>query len=112
VLARLKQNLTLLTAAVRARFDGQLAQGVFQEGDDRVEVWDDDHFDPWETLVVENGAVPGFGYQEEAGMTLRGPPESLGMGRMEKTAPKDAAGCIIDTGQDGKTEILDEWSRL
>lgn len=45
-------------------------------------------------------------------MTLRGPPESLGMGRMEKTAPKDAAGCIIDTGQDGKTEILDEQRRI
>ena len=40
VVARLKENLPLLAAAVRARFDGQPPQAVFQEGDDRVEVWD------------------------------------------------------------------------
>jgi len=50
VIARLKENLPLLAAAVRARFDGQPPQAVFQEGDDRVEVWDYDHFDSWETL--------------------------------------------------------------
>ena len=50
VVARLKENLPLLAAAVRARFDGQPPQTVFQEGEDRVEVWDYDHFDSWETL--------------------------------------------------------------
>jgi hypothetical protein len=50
VVARLKENLPLLAAAVRARFDGQPPQAVFQEGDDRVELWDADDFDPWETL--------------------------------------------------------------
>jgi len=50
VVARLKENLPLLAAAVRARFDGQPPQAVFQEGDDRVEVWDGDDFEPWETL--------------------------------------------------------------
>jgi hypothetical protein len=50
VVARLKQNLPLLAAAVRARFDGQPPQAVFQEGDDRVEVWDADNFDPWQSL--------------------------------------------------------------
>ena len=50
VVARLKENLPLLAAAVRARFDGQPPQAVFQEGDDRVEVWDADDFAPWETL--------------------------------------------------------------
>jgi hypothetical protein len=50
VVARLKENLPLLAAAVRARFDGQPPQAVFQEGDDRVEVWDADDFPPWETL--------------------------------------------------------------
>ena len=50
VVAHLKENLPLLSAAVRARFDGQPPQAVFQEGDDRVEVWDYDHFDSWETL--------------------------------------------------------------
>ncbi len=50
VVARLKENLPLLAAAVRARFDDQPPQAVFQEGDDQVEVWDYDHFDSWETL--------------------------------------------------------------
>jgi len=50
VVARLKENLPLLADAVRARFDGQPPQTIYQEGDDRVEVWDADDFDPWETL--------------------------------------------------------------
>ena len=50
VVARLKENLPSLAAAVRARFDGQPPQAVFQQGEDRIEVWDYDHFDPWETL--------------------------------------------------------------
>ena len=50
VVARLKENLPLLAAAVRARFDGQSPHAVYQVGDDRVEVWDADDFDPWETL--------------------------------------------------------------
>jgi hypothetical protein len=50
VVARLKENLPLLAAAVRTRFDGQAPHAVFQEGEDRVEVWDYDHFDSWETL--------------------------------------------------------------
>ncbi|HEY1161054.1 MAG TPA: transposase [Terracidiphilus sp.] len=50
VVARLKENLPLLAAAMRARFDGQPPQAIYQQGDDRVEVWDADDFDPWETL--------------------------------------------------------------
>ncbi len=50
VVARVKDNLPSLASAVRARFDGQPPQSVFQEGADRVEVWDYDHFDSWETL--------------------------------------------------------------
>jgi hypothetical protein len=50
VVARLKENLPLLAADVRARFDGSPPHAVFQEGDDRVEVWDADDFPPWETL--------------------------------------------------------------
>ena len=50
VVARVKENLPLLAAAVRARFDGQPPQAVYQEGEDRVEVWDADDFDAWETL--------------------------------------------------------------
>jgi hypothetical protein len=51
VVARLKENLPLLAAAVRARFDGQPPHTLFQEGKDRVEVWDADDFDPWESLA-------------------------------------------------------------
>jgi hypothetical protein len=50
VVARLKENLPLLAAAVRALFDSQPPHAVFQEGNDRVEVWDADDFAPWETL--------------------------------------------------------------
>jgi hypothetical protein len=50
VVARLKENLPLLAAAVRARFDDQPPHAVFQEGQERVEVWDYAHFDAWETL--------------------------------------------------------------
>jgi len=50
VVARLKENLPQLAAAVRVRFDGQSPHAVFQEGNDRVEVWDADDFAPWETL--------------------------------------------------------------
>jgi hypothetical protein len=50
VVARLKENLPSLATAVRARFDRQPPHAVFQEGEDRVEIWDYDHFDSWETL--------------------------------------------------------------
>ena len=50
VVARLKENLPLLAASVRARFNNRPAQATFQEGNDRVEVWDADDFDPWESL--------------------------------------------------------------
>jgi hypothetical protein len=50
VVARLKENLPLLAAAVRARFDGQPPQAVLPEGDDQIEFWDAQDFDPWETL--------------------------------------------------------------
>ena len=51
VVARLKENLPLLAAAVRARFDGQPPQAVYQVGHDHVEdLWDANDFAPWETL--------------------------------------------------------------
>ena len=50
VVARRKEGLPPLTAAVRARFDGQPPKAVYQVGDKRVEVWDADDFAPWETL--------------------------------------------------------------
>lgn len=50
VLARVKDNLPELAAAVQARFGGQPPMASFEHGPDRIEVWDADNFDPWESL--------------------------------------------------------------
>jgi len=50
VLARLKGNLPELSAAVEKRFRKQPPTRVYTEGKDRIEIWDADDFDPWETL--------------------------------------------------------------
>ena len=50
VLARLKDNLPELSAAVERRFGSQPPHRVLTDGKDRVELWDADDFDPWETL--------------------------------------------------------------
>jgi hypothetical protein len=50
VVARLKGNLPELAAAVQARFARRPPTATFRVGRDRVEVWDADDFDPWESL--------------------------------------------------------------
>ena len=50
VVARLKSNLPELFAAAKKRFCRQPPHQVFRHGKDRVEIWDADDFDPWETL--------------------------------------------------------------
>jgi hypothetical protein len=50
LIARLKDNLPILSAAAKARFEGTEPATVFRVGKDRVELWDADDFDPWETL--------------------------------------------------------------
>jgi hypothetical protein len=50
VVARLKENLPELLAAVEKRFRSQPPTRVYRDGGDRVEIWDADDFDPWETL--------------------------------------------------------------
>jgi len=57
VVARLKENLPELLAAVEKRFRSQRPKLVFREGRDRVEIWDADDFDPWETLHWETVRV-------------------------------------------------------
>jgi hypothetical protein len=49
-IARLKENLPELAAAVQARFGPQPPAGSFSHGEDWIEVWDADDFDPWSTL--------------------------------------------------------------
>lgn len=48
--ARLKANLPDLYAAAQARFANLPPSTTLEEGKDRVEIWDADDFDPWETL--------------------------------------------------------------
>lgn len=49
-IARVKGNLPELAAAVEARFGGQPPMASFEHGEDHIEVWDADDFDPWESL--------------------------------------------------------------
>ncbi len=50
VVARLKGNLPELYQAAQARFSPMPPTATFEVGQDRVEVWDADDFDPWEAL--------------------------------------------------------------
>lgn len=50
VVARLKGNLPELSAAAEARFSKIPPMVTFQDGCERVELWDADDFDPWTTL--------------------------------------------------------------
>ena len=56
-IVRLKENLPELLHAAQKRFRGQAPQQVFSEGQDRVEIWDADDFDPWEALRWETVRV-------------------------------------------------------
>jgi len=57
VVARLKDNLPELLAAVEKRFGARPPTRVYRHGADRVEIWDADDFDPWETLAWETVRV-------------------------------------------------------
>ena len=50
IIARLKQNLPELAAAVETRFSQQPPTDTLLHGEDRIEVWDAADFDPWEAL--------------------------------------------------------------
>ena len=50
VVARLKDNLPELFQAAQRRFRSPEPNLEFREGPDRVEIWDADDFDPWESL--------------------------------------------------------------
>jgi len=66
---RLKVNLPNLFAAAQARFEGQPPDRVYQEGKDRVELWDADDFDPWENLGWETVRVVRY-RQHKLGGTI------------------------------------------
>jgi len=50
VVARLKDNLPELAAAVEERFGRRPPNRVYREGKDRIEIWEADDFQPWATL--------------------------------------------------------------
>jgi hypothetical protein len=50
VVARLKGNLPELFHAAQKRFSRQALKLSFRWGKDRIQVWDADDFDPWESL--------------------------------------------------------------
>jgi DDE family transposase len=50
VVARLKDNLPELFQAAQQRFCSKPPDLKFRDGSDRVEIWDADDFDPWESL--------------------------------------------------------------
>ncbi len=57
VVARLNDNLPELFDAVQKRFGNKPPHAVFRHGRDRVEIWDADDFDPWNTLDWETVRV-------------------------------------------------------
>ena len=57
VVARLKDNLPELFRAAQRRFRSQPPHLAFRQGSDRVELWDADDFDPWNTLRWETVRV-------------------------------------------------------
>jgi hypothetical protein len=50
VIARLKANLPELLHAAQSRFENKPPHRVVHTGSERIELWDADDFDPWETL--------------------------------------------------------------
>ena len=88
VVARLKSNLPELSRAVEKRFGSTPPTRVYHEPKQRIEIWDADDFDPWETLqwptvrviryrqhkpdgsVVEADWLTDFGSRQIASLSL------------------------------------------
>ena len=70
MVARLKANLPELSAAVEQRFRQQPPTRVYSEGADRVEIWDADDFDPWETLNWKTVRVIRYRQQKPDGTVI------------------------------------------
>lgn len=70
VVARLKGNLPELSAAVEQRFRQPPPTHVYAEGADRVELWDADDFDPWETLNWKTVRVIRYRQQKPDGTVI------------------------------------------
>ncbi len=67
VVARLKDNLPELFQAAQRRFRSQPPQLCFRDGSDRVELWDAEDFDPWDSLRWETVRVLRYRQQKPEG---------------------------------------------
>lgn len=70
VVARRKSNLPQLLAAVGQRFQPQAPTHVYRDGQDQVEIWDADDFDPWDTLHWETVRVLRYRQHKPNGMVI------------------------------------------
>ena len=70
VVARLKANLPELWAAAQKRFATQPPKLTFRHGPDRVELWDAEDFDPWESLRWETVRVLLYRQQKPDGEVI------------------------------------------
>lgn len=70
VVARLKGNLPDLYAAAQARFAASPPTVTFTVGGDRVEVWDAEDFDPWESLRWPTVRVLRYRQQKPDGRVI------------------------------------------
>jgi len=68
--ARLKGNLPELLAAAEKRFRSQRPHQVFWQAQDRVEIWDADDFDPWDTLRWETVRVIRYRQHKPTGEVI------------------------------------------
>jgi hypothetical protein len=70
VIARLKANLPLLHQAVEARFRDQPPTQTLEENGERIELWDADDFDPWDTLRWTSVRVLRYRQHKRDGQTV------------------------------------------
>lgn len=68
----LKDNLPNLYAQARDRFATQPPTVIVREGRDRVELWDADDFDPWDTLRWPSVRVLRYRVQHPDGQACQG----------------------------------------
>jgi hypothetical protein len=70
VVARLKGNLPELLAAAQKRFRSAPPKLTFRHGPDRVELWDAEDFDPWDSLRWETVRVLFYRQQKPDGTVI------------------------------------------
>ncbi len=70
VVVRLKENLPALWQAAHDRFEGPLPQTTVVDGQDRIELWDADDFDPWDALRWKTVRVLRYRQHKPSGAVI------------------------------------------